>query len=68
MEHELITFVAFVGIQTCVHLVAHLKHCSVVSRVAATHVAAVVVHPTVLHAVQDYAIHFVVYSGYILHH
>lgn len=68
MSSELLTFVAFVCLQASFHAAAELSHNHILSKIVKCQAVAVVAHPTVLHAIQDYAIHVVVYSGMILHH
>jgi hypothetical protein len=68
MSQELLTFIAFVCLQGSFHAAAELSHNHWLGKLVKFQAVAVVAHPTVLHAIQDYAIHVVVYSGMIIHH
>lgn len=63
---DVTVFVAFVALQ-CGFQSAHKLSNSKFSRwIAGKHWLVWLVHPAVLHGVQDYAIHVVVYSGRVI--
>jgi hypothetical protein len=69
---EMTIFTAFLVIQiaaktlpVCFEKFAHL---AIVQRVAKNHWIVWFFHPVVLHGVHEYAVHFVIYSGYVIGH
>lgn len=71
--HEIITLAAFYALALGTHAMhAHAHKLPEASRVVGRHrfaaIITVVTHPTVLDTLRDYAVHFVVYSGYVLGH
>lgn len=67
---ELIIFASFLAVQAAAKLTPHacerIAHLWIVQRLAQHHWVVWLAHPVVLHSVHDYAIHFVIYSGYII--
>lgn len=68
MEHEFIVFIAFVGIHGIAHFTEHFKESKIYHKIVSMHIFAVIVHPAVGHAVVEYIVHIVVYSGRIIGH
>lgn len=69
MDKELIVLGAFFVLQLSFHNLHRLHDvfCSAFwQRVSHSPLWLVVFHPTVAHTIQDYSIHFVVYSGKVL--
>lgn len=70
MGNELIVFVAFFSLQAVFHGLQHFTHVldqsKLWERIVHSQVLVLVFHPTVLHTIQDYSIHFVIYSGKII--
>lgn len=72
---EIVVFVTFIAIQyaakTLPHWIAQQSNgrfAVLVQRLSDRHFLVWVAHPAVLSGLHDYVIHFVVYSGYIIHH
>lgn len=68
---ELVVFASFVGIQFAAkqlpEWMGHLPRCkAITAKVARNHYLVWLGHPELLHAVHDYVVHFVIYSGYVL--
>lgn len=67
---ELIIFVAFVGVQATAHclpkMCARFNHLWIVQHIANKHWVVWLFHPVILHGIHDYALHFVIYSGYVI--
>jgi len=67
---ELIIFASFLAVQAAAksapHLCERIAHLAIVQRISQHHWIVWLAHPVVLHSLHDYAIHFVVYSGYII--
>lgn len=62
---DAIILFAFVGIAVSFDsLESHLPKSIHVRRLAG--VVAIVVHPTTLHALHEFAVHVIIYSGYVL--
>jgi len=68
MEHELIIFVAFSGLQIIFHNLHKISKVSLCKRLSQYHWIVWLVNPTIIDGVHEYIIHIIVYSGYILHH
>lgn len=66
MGNELIIFAAFLGLQTAFHSSHKLMEHPLVYKISHKPWLVWIFHPTVLHGVQDYGIHFVVYRGKII--
>lgn len=68
---ELAIFVAFLALQIGAKAMPKawdkVAHLVIVQKLAQNHWVVWVFHPTVLHSIHDYAIHFVIYSGYVIH-
>jgi hypothetical protein len=67
--NELLTLGAFYGVSAGMHVLHEKTNKACPSRrhrFAA--LATIATHPTVLDTVRDYAVHFVIYSGYVLGH
>lgn len=45
-----------------------IAHLAIVQRISQNHWVVWLFHPAVVHSIHDYAIHFVVYSGYVISH
>lgn len=69
---ELIIFAAFLvlqaGAKALPNVATKISHFAIVQRISKHHWVVWICHPTVLHGIHDYAIHFVVYSGYVITH
>lgn len=67
---ETVILIAFVGLQTGFHLAPrlfnHLAHIVWVQRLGKHGWIVWLIHPSVLHGLQDYMIHFVIYSGRVI--
>lgn len=67
---EPLIFIAFVAIETVYanapHWFAHTKHCVWVQKLADRHYLVWLLHPAVVHGMQGYLVHFVVYSGHVI--
>lgn len=63
---ELLIFVAFGGIQTLMHQSHRLSAHPLLYKITHKPWLVWILHPTVAHTVQDYAIHVVIYSGKII--
>lgn len=67
---ELIIFVSFLVVQLTAKMLptwaSKISHLAVVQRLSQHHWIVWVIHPAVLHSVHEYAIHFIVYSGYVI--
>lgn len=67
---ELIIFTAFLAVQAAAksapHVCERIAHLAIIQRLSQHHWVVWLLHPVVLHSVHDYAIHFVIYSGYII--
>lgn len=67
---ELIIFVSFLAVQLAAKMLpqwaARIGHLTIVQRVSQHHWVVWCIHPAVLHSVHEYAIHFIVYSGYVI--
>lgn len=63
-------FGAFIVIETIYanapHLFEHTKHCAWVQKLSNWHYCVWLFHPAVVHGVQAYVVHFVVYSGHVI--
>jgi hypothetical protein len=66
MGKELLIFLAFAGLQTLFHSGHKLSDVTVVKKISEHHWVIWIFHPVTLHAIQDYAIHFVIYSGKLI--
>lgn len=68
---ETLVFASFLLIQIAARamptMCSGISHLVFVQRIAKNHWFVWIAHPVVIHAVHDYAIHFVIYSGYIIH-
>ena len=69
---EIIIFGAFLVIQFTAKNVptwaSRIAHLAIVQRISKHHWLVWICHPAILHGIHDYAIHFVVYSGYVISH
>lgn len=67
---EFAIFAAFLAIQFAAKLMpqyaTRVAHWPLVAKVGQHHWIVWCVHPAVLHGIHDYAIHFVIYSGYVI--
>lgn len=67
---EIIIFVAFVGLQTVFHtapeVAKKVEHRKIAEKARKHQYIVWIFHPTIVHAVQDYLVHFVIYSGHII--
>ncbi len=67
---EAAVFLCFMGVQLGVHAMPHVwervEKIVWVQRLSRHHYLVWFVHPAVLHTLQDYVVHFVVYSGHVL--
>lgn len=67
---EMTVFTCFLIIQIAAKTLPtafeHIAHLVIVQRIARNHWLVWFCHPVVLHAAHEYAVHFVVYSGYVL--
>lgn len=67
---EAIILLSFVGVQIGAHLLPRVwgkaSQYVLVQKVSKSHWIVWLFHPVVLHGIHDYAIHFVIYSGYII--
>lgn len=68
---EILVFASFVVIQYAAKqlpAVLHKSNCctKLADALAHNHYAVWLAHPAVLHGLHDYAVHFIVYSGYVL--
>lgn len=67
---ELIIFVSFLAVQfaakTLPATFERIAHLAIVQRLSQHHWIVWIIHPAVLHSVHEYAIHFIVYSGYVI--
>lgn len=67
---EAIILLSFIGVQVGAHFLPRVcgkvGRYALVQRVSKSHYLIWLVHPVVLHGLHDYAIHFVIYSGYII--
>lgn len=68
---ELAIFVAFLWLQFAAKALPewfkhHDKLVVIMQRLGKNHYLVWLAHPAVIHAVHDYAVHFVVYSGYVI--
>jgi hypothetical protein len=68
---EATIFVVFLGLQIVVKAMPkaweHVAQFAIVQRISQNHWIVWIFHPTVLHGIHDYAIHFFIYSGYVIH-
>lgn len=64
--NELIVFVAFGTLQLVFHNAHRVTGWAWIQKVSENHWIVWVFHPAIWHTVQDYGIHFVVYSGYVI--
>lgn len=68
---ELAIFVAFLSLQTATKVLPHvceqIAHYAIIQRISKHHWIVWLGHPVVLHSLHDYAIHVIIYSGYIIH-
>lgn len=67
---ELIIFASFLGFQAAAKLLPHafecIAHFAIVQRLSQNHWIVWIFHPVVLNSLHDYAIHIVIYSGYVI--
>lgn len=67
---EMTVFTCFLIIQIAAKTMPvafeRIAHLVIVQRIAKNHWLVWIGHPVVLHAVHEYAVHFIVYSGYVL--
>lgn len=67
---ELIIFTGFLAVQIAAkaapRMAERIAHLWIVQRISQHHWVIWILHPVVLHSLHDYAIHFVIYSGYII--
>lgn len=66
MDKELLIFLSFGLLQIVFYQAHKISKYKYLGKLVHSHFAVWVFHPTVLHAVQDYGIHFVIYSGRII--
>jgi len=68
--HEIWVVIAFGTIQFVAYIAEHKPHLFHnkfhFERIVRWHVVVWLAHPVILHTMQDYVIHFVVYSGRVL--
>ena len=64
--NELIVLCSFFGLQACFAWFHHVTGSTLWQKVFHLPVVVVLAHPTVAHTLQDYAIHFVIYSGKVI--
>lgn len=69
---ESVTFACFLIIQISARslpqILERFKHFAIVQRVSKNHWLVWIFHPVVMESVHEYAVHFIVYSGYVLRH
>lgn len=67
MDTEVLVFISFCGLQGLYHWLesTYGKH-AWLQQLAHCHIVVLALHPAVIHGVQDYLIHFVVYSGKVI--
>lgn len=67
---EMTVFACFLLIQIAARALPatfeHIAHIAIVQRISKNHWCVWLVHPVMVHAVHEYAIHLIVYSGYII--
>lgn len=68
MFHELAVLIAFACIQCLFAWLHHVNETKLTHRLTHLPVVAILASPTMIHTIQDYAIHIVIYSGKILGH
>lgn len=66
MTNEAIVFCSFFALQAFFAYFHHATNSKVWQKVVHLPVVVVLAHPTVAHTLQDYAIHFVIYSGKVI--
>ena len=66
ISSELLTFGAFLGLQWTFHQLQQLHQSPLVEKIVHGHWLVWLFHPAVSHGLQDYVVHFVVYSGQII--
>lgn len=67
MNTEFLIFLGFGALQVGFVMTEKLKkHCRIFKHTEKYHWMVWLGHPVVIHTVQDYAIHFVIYSGRII--
>lgn len=63
-------FGAFIGLEIVFHnapfLFSHCKHCIWVQKISTRHYLIWLFHPTVMHGIEGYVVHFVIYSGHVI--
>lgn len=67
---EALIFVSFVGIQWLAHelpeWISHTRCKSVADKLSKNHYLVWMAHPAVVHGLHEYAVHLIVYSGYVI--
>lgn len=61
-----IVFLGFIGLQCCFFASDKFGNHFIIAWLRKRHYLVWLIHPVVLHATQDYAIHIVIYSGRII--
>lgn len=67
---ELVIFAAFIGLQGCAKALptcfSRIERMRWAQRLSRNHWIVWLAHPAFVHGMYDYAVHFVVYSGYVI--
>jgi uncharacterized membrane protein len=67
---EVIVFASFLSIQVLAHKlpewIEHTRCKRIAEKLSRNHYLVWAAHPAVLHGIHEYAVHLVVYSGYVI--